>query len=233
VEALEEVNFLAPFKFYRNERRTVAVETRWRSVGNSVVADCRLIGRRLLHNQTEPQVTTHFTGRVRLARGPLVATSGPAPVAPSGSVLEAADIYRIYFHGPAYQVLERAWCDGNRVVGLMAKALPANHVPAENLTVVSPRMIELCLQSAGIWELKAQGRMGLPNHIGRVCVWGTPEEAAGRLCAVVTADPTQKNFDVEVLDEAGKRYLSVSGYRTEALPEKLNAEASKRLQAVA
>ncbi len=40
------------------------------------MADCRLIGRRTLPNQAEPQVTTHFTGRVRLAK--------QAPEAPVG-----------------------------------------------------------------------------------------------------------------------------------------------------
>ncbi|HXP86319.1 MAG TPA: polyketide synthase dehydratase domain-containing protein, partial [Bryobacteraceae bacterium] len=233
VESVEEMNFLAPFKFYRNEPRTVTVETAWRPDGNAVLADCRLIGRRLLHNQAEPQVTTHFTGRVRLARQPLAAILGPALAAPSGSVFEAADIYRIYFHGPAYQVLERAWWDGNRVVGLMAKGLPANHHPSEKLAAVPPRLIELCLQTAGLWELKVEGRMGLPQHIRQVCLWDTPDRAEGRLYAVVTADPAQKSFDVEVLDEAGKRYVRVSGYRTEALPDKADAEPLKKLQAVA
>ncbi|MFZ3214290.1 MAG: SDR family NAD(P)-dependent oxidoreductase [Terriglobales bacterium] len=233
VESVEEMNFLAPFKFYRNEPRTVTVEIILHADGNAVVADCRLIGRRLLHNQAEPQVTTHFTGRVRLARQPLAAMPGSALVAPSGSVFEAADIYRIFFHGPAYQVLERAWCDGNRVVGLMAKGLPANHHPSEKLTVVSPRLIELCLQTAGVWELKTQGWMGLPQQIRQVCLWGIPDRAEGRLYAVVTADPAQKSFDVEVLDEAGKRYARVSGYRTEALPDKVDAESLKKLQAVA
>ena len=32
-------------------------------------------------------------------------------------IIEAADIYRLYFHGPAYQVLERAWWDGKRMSG--------------------------------------------------------------------------------------------------------------------
>ena len=36
--------------------------------GDGLIADCRLLGRRSLPNQTEPQVTTHFTARVRLAK---------------------------------------------------------------------------------------------------------------------------------------------------------------------
>jgi hypothetical protein len=49
----------------------------------------------------------------------------------------------------------------------------------------------------------------------------------------VTANPSQKSFDGEVLDEAGERYLRISGYRTEARPDKLAAEPLKKMQAVA
>ena len=95
---------------------------------------------------------------------------------------------------------------------------------------MSPRLIELCEQTAGLWEI-VQGRMGLPLHFSQVCLWGTPDRAEGRLYAVATADPAQKSFDVEVLDETGKRYARVSGYRTEALPNQVDAELLKKLQA--
>ena len=124
VAEIENVNFLAPFKFYRNEPRTVTVEALIHPHRDGVVADCRLIGHRPLPNQTEPQVTTHFTGRVRLTKQTPEGRDHGATDSPSGHIIEAADIYRLYFHGPAYQVLERAWWDGNRIVGLMAKDLP-------------------------------------------------------------------------------------------------------------
>jgi hypothetical protein len=50
---------------------------------------------------------------------------------------------------------------------------------------------------------------------------------------VATADPAQNSFEVEVLDEAGKRYVRMSGYRTAALPNKVDAESLKKLHAVA
>ena len=54
-------------------------------------------------------MTTHFTGRVRLARAPLAdEVTAPAP-SPDGKGTTADAIYGVYFHGPAYQVLERAW----------------------------------------------------------------------------------------------------------------------------
>ena len=154
VEAIEEVDFLAPFKFYRNEPRTLTIQAVFYPQGDDLTADCRLIGSRPLPNQAEPQVTTHFTARVRLTKQPQPAgMAAPPPAIPTGSIMEASDIYRVYFHGPAYQVVERAWRDGNRIIGLMAKNLPSNHYPPERPTLAAPRLIELCFQTAGLWEM--------------------------------------------------------------------------------
>ena len=231
VEAVEEVNFFAPFKFYRNEPRTLTIGAAFYPEGDTLVADCRLTGCRLLPNQKEPQVTTHFTARVRLTKHAHEVMTAPALSTPPGSMVEAADIYRLYFHGPAYQVLERAWWDGKRIVGLMNKSLPNNHDPSERPTLMAPRLIELCFQSAGLWEMGVQGRMGLPQHIDRVCLLRAPELADGRLYGLVTSHPDRGSFDVEVVDTTGNRYVHVSGYRTVALPSGVAAEPLKKLQA--
>jgi len=231
VEAIEEVNYMAPFKFYRNEPRPVTVEAQFHPHADVVVAVCRLIGRRTLPNQTEPQATTHFTARVQLSKQAPKVVTGSA-LTPEGHIVEAADIYRLYFHGPAYQVLERAWWDGNRIIGLMAKGLPDNHLPSELPTLMAPRLIELCFQTAGVWEMGVQGRMGLPLHIDRVSVASLADLAERRLYAVVTPDPGRGSFDAEVVDTAGNRYVQLSGYRTVALPGAVDAEALKALQAI-
>jgi 3-oxoacyl-(acyl-carrier-protein) synthase/NAD(P)-dependent dehydrogenase (short-subunit alcohol dehydrogenase family)/acyl carrier protein len=229
VEAIEEVNFLAPFKFYRSEPRTLAVEAVIHPHGDSLVADCRLIGRRPLPNQSELQTTTHFTARVRLTKQPLKSVAGPVPGSQPGAIVEAADIYHLYFHGPAYQVLDRAWWDGKRIVALMSNALPANHSPADLRTLMAPRLIELCFQAAGLWEMGVQGRMGLPQHIDRVSVLRPPDLAEGRLYAAVTPNPVRGSFEAVVVDAAGNRYVQLSGYRTVALPSAIEIERLKPL----
>jgi len=243
VAALEDVNFLAPFKFYRNQPRTVTVEALLYSqrdihpqrdnLTSTLLADCRLLGSRPLPNQVEPQVTTHFTGRVRLTKQAPQAMTVAALGLLDGRIIEAADIYRLYFHGPAYQVVERAWWDGHRIVGLMAKGLPPNHLPSQLPTIMAPRLIELCFQTAGIWEMGVQGRMGLPQHIDRISsLLPVPESADTRLYAVVTLDPARGSFDAEVVDTNGNRYLQLGGYRTAAVPDAVDAESLKALQAL-
>ena len=44
VEAVEDIDFLAPFKFYRGEPRPVTIEARFHPEGDGLVADCRLTG---------------------------------------------------------------------------------------------------------------------------------------------------------------------------------------------
>jgi 3-hydroxymyristoyl/3-hydroxydecanoyl-(acyl carrier protein) dehydratase len=230
VEAVENVNYLAPFKFYRNESRTVKVEAVIYPHGDAVVADCRLLGSRQLPNQAEPQVTTHFTARVRLTKQAARKESGPALGTPEGNIIESADIYRLYFHGPAYQVVERAWWDGTRITGLMATGLRNDHHPAELPTLMAPRLIELCFQTAGVWEMGVEGRMGLPLHIDRVSsLMRDPESVKDRLYAVVTPSPNGGTFDAEVVDAKGNRYLQLKGYRTVAVPGAVDAGRLKAL----
>jgi acyl transferase domain-containing protein/NAD(P)-dependent dehydrogenase (short-subunit alcohol dehydrogenase family) len=229
VAAVEGVQFLAPFKFYRDEPRTVRVSATFRADGADLVADCRLEGRRELPNGLE--VTTHFTARVRLASATPEAETVDVPPAPEGATVEKADIYRIYFHGPTYQVLERAWTDGETIVGALADDLPPNHVPAELPLVSAPRLLELCFQTAGVHEIGTTGRMGLPLHVAEVRTLRAPETAAGRRLLALVRPTDDGGYDATVADEAGNVYLQLTGYRTVELPGALDAEALQPLQA--
>jgi len=231
IDTIQEVNFLAPFKFYKDEPRTVIIEAILRPFGDGLVADCRLLGRRTLPGQPEPQETLHFTSQVRLARQLPEAIAVPEPRLSGDAIVDAAQIYRIYFHGPAYQVLDRAWWDGRQVIGEMATNLPVNHNPAEQPTLMAPRLIELCLQTAGICEIGATSRMGLPMRIDRVSWSRPPQTAEGRLYALVTPNPEQTKFDAEVVDAKGNVYVRVDGYCTTALPNGIDPELLKPLQA--
>jgi len=223
---------LAPFKFYRNEPRTLTVHAQLHAEGDTVVADCRLTGARTLPNQAEPQVTTHFTARVCLTKQ-LQPVQISAPVsAPADSIIAAANIYHLYFHGPAYQVLGQAWRDGDRIVGQLAKDLRENHVPSELPLAIAPRLIELCFQTAGLWEMSALGRLGLPHFIEEVALFRALETAPQELYAVVTPSTNAEKFDAEIIDKEGNRYLHLTGYRTIALPNRVDAEPLSALHAV-
>jgi polyketide synthase-like dehydratase family protein/polyketide synthase family protein len=232
VEAVENIEFLAPFKFYRGEPRAVTIEARFGLDGDGLIADCRLTGRRVLANQTDARIETHFTGRVRLATQLREPPDGLAFGPPHGSVIDAEDIYRVYFHGPAYRVLKRAWWNEHGAVGEMAADLPGNHHPNDQPLTIAPRLIELCFQTAGLFEMAVQHRMGLPRHVDRVMLYRSPDGANGPLFAIVTPDPAAESFHADVVDRTGARYLHVSGYRTVVFREDIDARIFPSAQAL-
>jgi hypothetical protein len=132
------------------------------------------------------------------------------------------DIYKVYFHGPAYQVLERAWKGVDGPVGLLAADLPADHTPVGRPEEVEPRLIELIFQTAGAWEIGRHNRFGLPLHVDRVVPHAALGAAQGRVEAVV--EPGGEGFDGQVVDETGRVLVEVHGYRTVERPGGIDPE---------
>jgi NAD(P)-dependent dehydrogenase (short-subunit alcohol dehydrogenase family) len=234
VSALEDVDLRAPFKFYRDQPRTLELRALLRDGGDgSVVADCRLLGRRTLPGQGE-QETVHFSGRARLSKEPPPAPpKRKRPRATTGKEtgVDRGDVYRVYFHGPAYQVLDGAWRSDGDVVGRLASDLPPAHQPPGLPTEIAPRLIELCFQTAGVWELAKHGRMGLPTHVDRVVRFEGADES-GTLYAVVHPRESDGNVvDAEVVDGAGRVRVRLEGYATTALPSGLDPEALDPIRA--
>ncbi len=217
VGAITDVDFREPVKFYRDEPRTLTIRATLTPAADAVVAHCELIGTRTLANRPEPVVTVHFTGRVRL-----VETEPPA----QQDTVEALDghpavghdaVYAIYFHGPAYQVLDCAWGTERGAAGRFAAGLPANHEPPDRHTVAQPRLIELCFQTAGIEEMGTTGKMGLPAHVDRID-FPAHTQADGAL--VAEADSTGSHvFDARVVDADGGVLVRLTGYHTVVLPD--------------
>ncbi len=220
VAEVREVDYQAPFKFYRMEPATLVFNAQARPGPDSeLVAYVTLRSVRELANG-QVQEKLHFAGKVVLRRD---APSTPAIEfnAPSADDLpyKAERIYQIYFHGPAYQVLEAVQVEGNEALGLMAANLPPNHNPAEAASLMAPRLIEFCFQTAGVWEMKTKGVMALPLGIQSVTTFRQHEDAGDkRLYALVEAVDNGTHFNALVVDEDGEVYVKLTMYRTVQLP---------------
>ena len=94
-----------------------------------------------------------------------------------------------------------------------------NSDPADTASVLAPRLIELCFQTAGVWDIQTTGTMALPLGVGSVTAYRQPAEANGRrLYAVVEAIDGGESYNAQVVDEAGNVYVDLKGYRTVDLP---------------
>ena len=93
----------------------------------------------------------------------------------------------------------------------------------DDRTETAPRLIELCFQTAGVLELGTQGRMALPTHVDRVLMYSGRR---GRRSPLRRRAPARGDaVDAEVVDASGHVRVRLEGYRTIALPGRLEREA--------
>ncbi len=234
VVAVEDVTFSAPLKFYRDEPRTLTVRAVVRPDGDDptggLVAECSLSAERMLPGSDQPQRTVHFTGRVRLATDAPTREAVAPPGEPSGSAIGTDRVYSFYFHGPAYQVVSSAWRADHSAVAAMTDPLPDNHVPSELAVITSPRLVELCFQTAGLWQAGLEDRLALPMRVGSARVLADPATAAGQLHAVAR-EVAAGVFDCVVVDADGTVIVRLDGYETIALPVPIPMDVAADLHA--
>ena len=230
VVALEDVELLAPFKFYRDEPRTLELRAVVRDGGDgTLVADCQLIGRRTLPGQDEQQTCTSRAARAW--RGRPRRRHRRWPLRRTGETGVGHDsVYRVYFHGPAYQVLDRAWRDNGHAIGRLAGDLPADHEPPGSPIDFVPRLIELCFQTAGVWELGTAGRMALPT---RVDARRALRRSRSSGCALGGRHPACRRGrrGRRGRRRERQRARALEGYRTVELPGGVDADALAPIRA--
>ena len=227
VAAVENVQMFGAFKFFRMEPRTLHL-----SAVITPAAGGELLARAWLRSVIVPpggelpaQVKDHFVADVRLhpqARAAARVEFGP----PAAGFLDtgAEQLYQVFFHGPAYQVLECAGLDHVEAIGLLPRQMPpdlAHASDAPYAALMAPRLIESCFQVAAFWSLKKKGAMALPLGFDSVTAYLPPEAANGhRLYAVVNTQDDGVTFDGRVVDETGHVYVDLRNYRTVARPGK-------------
>ena len=168
VARLEDIRFLAPFKFYKDEPRRITWRAQVAHENGALVAHV-ILESKLVRYGREEEKLLHFSGKVHLSPIGEKAEECMAvpPVWNGHYTVKAKDIYNLYFHGPAFQVLEAVQRSGETVLGKLNKRTPA--ITAEGQELVStPVLVELCMQTAGIWEAGSTGSLALPRSIGEL-----------------------------------------------------------------
>ncbi|MBI4928012.1 MAG: SDR family NAD(P)-dependent oxidoreductase, partial [Anaerolineae bacterium] len=221
VSRLEDIQFKTPFKFYKNQARRVTWKARGVLENGQMVAYASLESS-LARLGRDPEVTQHFSAKVYLVPVEQVLEekfTAEIPHWNGHAKLNAEEIYTLYFHGPAFQVLEAVQKTGSVLLGKLNPNLP-NFTSVEQNLSMSPVLVELCLQTAGVWEVGHTGTMALPGSIGSLSVYhnevnGTP------IYAEVTPrmqENQQMIFDARVVDAKGRVYVEMKDYATIQMP---------------
>ncbi|MCE1255042.1 MAG: SDR family NAD(P)-dependent oxidoreductase, partial [Anaerolineae bacterium] len=221
VTRLEDIHFMAPFKFYRDQPRHLI----WKALplygALGLEVQVSLESNMLLKTQSVVHLK-HFSGRVYLqtARHKQMDVIKEPPPAWNGALTVGPDdIYRLYFHGPAFQVLDGVQTHGDYVIGRLNHNLPPFTREKQPLLSM-PQLVELCFQTAGIWQAGKTGVMALPESIGCLTLYHRRAEKEALYAEVQPhqAADGSLSFDARVVDSSGRLYLKLEDYRTVALP---------------
>ena len=184
VSALEDVDLRAPFKFYRDEPRTLelrALLARRRRRHDR--GDCRLIGRRSAAGPG--RAGDRALHRPRAADARAAARPGRTRAPPTRGARRGRTARPSTGSTSTAPPTRCSSAPGERTASGRARSRPTCRPPTSRPgqpTEIAPRLIELCFQTAGVWELGTVGRMGLPTHVDRVVRFEGADEPAAR-CA--------------------------------------------------
>ncbi len=221
VNRLEDIRFLTAFKFYHNEPRRVTWVARAVRESQGLVVTVTLESSRTLKTGSDEYIL-HFSGKVILKRHETEVQEANAKVPEwnGNYTVKAEDIYRLYFHGPAFQVLEGVQRSGTGLIGKMNRNLPSI-LSTEHTLLSTPTLVELCFQTAGIWEIGKTGTMALPSSIE--CLTLHRQSVTGANIYAEVEPKTSRNgelhFDARVVDSKGRLYLELKDYRTTPMPD--------------
>jgi malonyl CoA-acyl carrier protein transacylase len=229
VTHLEDIEFLSPFKFHRDKPRRITWPAQVIRETAGLVVSVILESTQTLHMKSAEKVL-HFSGKVHLEQKEISAHNTKPPHWNGGATVGSADIYRLYFHGPSFQVLEGVQCSGTHVLGKLQSDLPPLMAGSENM-ISMPALVELCFQTAGIWEAGSTGVLGLPRSIQNLTLFrgstnGTPIYADVK----PRQDKNGLSFDARVVDAKGQVYLEIEGYRTSPLPYSVETDLLEPLK---
>ena len=196
-----DVVFEKPVKLYRGE--PCELEMRARPTPDGRV-ECVLVSERVTRAGKRLR-SEHFRATVLLEGKPELSSMPPA-FFPEESI-SRGEIYRRFFHGPAFQVLRGA--DAVTRDGLAASARVEHSYIAEGL-MTSPLALEAAFQAAGLHAMVAQDVLALPASVDTV--WMAREVRDGEDLTLTAQLRDDGAYDVDVNGEDG-RLMSVRGFR--------------------
>jgi hypothetical protein len=237
VTGLEDIHFLTPFKFYHDEPRKVT----WRALplreASGLVVYVTLKSSLALKVRKMDDLL-HFTGKVHLqplseVQAAEIQQATP-PVWKEGSPeVPSKVIYNLYFHGPSFQVLEGVQYLTDRVVGRLNKNV-GRITNQEHPMITAPLLVELCFQTAGIYEIGSSGSLALPSSIGELTIYRGGVNGEPIFAEVIPHEDEdgKLRFEARVVDAKGRLYLELKDYRTSRLPYSLPEEDLEPIRSV-
>jgi malonyl CoA-acyl carrier protein transacylase len=213
VRHLHSVKFASPVKLFHDAPTTVQVQVQRLSEGG-----LRLQLQSLFVAATGRQVwRQNFTAAVAAQTPPWPTDPVPSLEMPCEPSMGRDDIYKRYFHGPSFQVIEQVQTLGENGADGVPVPLGGDWLAGlpQPQSLSQPLLCEAALQVAGLWEMVECGRLSLPAGIESI--WFGPPAAPSALQLQArrrSVDAKGCLFDVTCSDATGRLHMAMRGSRS-------------------
>lgn len=152
------------------------------------------------------------------------------PFFPNAPMVNCEDVYKVYFHGPAFQVIASAQIVDKKAIAQSTLQNAHARIPSV------ARLVEFGLQTSGLLELASTGRMMIPNRIDRISLSARSDVNCVNAAYAIAQNGTSMDghpaIDIEIIDVAGNVVIEIEGYQTLELSFDHDRTASKILRAL-
>ncbi len=220
--AADDFMFDAPLKLYKDTPRKADLFIR-----PELNADGKIIYMAKMETHRElvggnVQHTVHYRARLELVRQqvPRVSISRGE----SSNKVSSDLIYRAFFHGPSFQVINQASStDDGGMAGVLAPGKQEPKLDRRAKMLTHPMLTELAFQTAGLLEAKSNFKLGLPAAVKKLVLHPVELSNPHGISAFVRKEGTNgdSQYAARVVDSAGRVLVEFEGYRVSALPSNL------------
>ena len=201
IASIRDVSFAQPAKVYGEDPLDVQVTATTTDGGASTI-----LGSERTLRTGRKKAVEHFSAHVDVGQAEPLPDVPNVPMPPEEFSKE--DIYSRFFHGPAFQVLQRV--EDVAADGLMAEGRVKTSAISEEPLHTDPLVLEAAFQAAGLHVMLTRHEMALPSKIAEVRYLGKADEDESLAITVrMVADGV---YDVDVRGAQNRRLLQLRGY---------------------
>ena len=197
---------MLPIKLLRNK----PIEIRIKASGGKIELESDFIGPKGVKLKTR----THFSSDMGQQLKPEWDIKKPNLKDFENFEISREQIYKTYFHGPSFQVLEGI-CKISPEKVLAVYKKPSELLWKKSVKLLAhPMLIEAAFQACGYRDMHIAKRMTLPDKIGEITA-ADSENIPEKLFVLSVFKETKGNktvYDSYVFDKKGKLYIRLKDY---------------------
>jgi malonyl CoA-acyl carrier protein transacylase len=209
---LKDVHFSLPIKLLRSRPQTVRINGHKTGSGFDMEIESDFINSK---GVKMGNTRKHFSADILSEFNSKWDNVEKPEISPKTPEVTKEEIYKIFFHGPSFQVLDSITkVDGKHTIATYKKPSKTPWHGKEKPVVANPLIIEAAFQACGFRDLHIDSKMTLPDYIGKVVIAEGKAPDTLHILSVFKGktDEGKSVYDAFAFDDDGKVWVELENF---------------------